>query len=149
MTDLESRIRSLWEPDQTAAYACFQALREESRRSDMLYPFFRLFAEMLDSGNSYVRTRGLLLIAANARWDKDHKVDEIIDRYLSHIMDEKPTVARQVIGALPELARYKPELAGDIRGALKRANPGKYPNSMAPLIQSDIARALDQIQALQ
>ena len=34
-------------------------------------------AEMLDSDNPYIRTRGLLLISANAKWDSDNKIDEI------------------------------------------------------------------------
>lgn len=44
---------------------------------------------MIDSDNSYIRTRGLTLIACNAKWDKDNKIDEIIDEYLKHIEDVK------------------------------------------------------------
>ena len=42
-----------------------------------------------DSDNSYVRIRGLTLLAYNAKWDKDYKIDEIIDKYLKHITDVK------------------------------------------------------------
>ncbi len=37
-------------------------------------------ADMMDNDNSYIRTRGLTLIAYNAKWDKDNKIDEIIDK---------------------------------------------------------------------
>ncbi len=145
MAELEGLVEGLSDHDPSEGYACFLRLREESLRSDAVYPYFDRFIGMMDSGNSYIRARGLLLIAVNARWDGEHKLDEIIDRYLTHIMDEKPTVARQFIGALLEVAEHKPELAGDIRRALVRANPGRYRDSMAPLIQRDIAEALGRI----
>ena len=74
---------------------------------------------MLDSDNCYVRTRGLTLLAYNAKWDKDYKIDEIIDKYLRHITDVKPITARQCIKMLPIIAKYKPELRKDIQKALK------------------------------
>ena len=67
--------------------------------------------DMLENDNSYIRTRGLTLIAYNAKWDKDNK---IIDRYLTHITDVKPITARQCIKRLPTIAKYKPELKNDI-----------------------------------
>lgn len=134
--------------DAPTAYACFLKLREESRATAAVYPYFGRFAAMLNSGSSYVRARGLLLIAANAQWDVDNKIDEIIGDYLAHVMDAKPTVSRQLIAALPELARGKPELAEDIRQALHHANPARYRGSMAPLIQKDIAAALDALKGM-
>ena len=67
-------------------------------------------SDMLDSDNSYVRTRGLTLLAYNAKWDKDYNIDEIIDKYLKHITDVKSIMARQCIKMLPIVAKYKPEL---------------------------------------
>lgn len=63
--------------------------------------------DMLDNDNSYIRTRGLILLAYNAKWDKDYKMNEIIDKYLKHITDVKPITARQCIELLPIIARYK------------------------------------------
>ena len=102
---------------------------------------------MLDSTNSYIRARGILLIAANARWDVDYKVDEIIDEYLKHIMDDKPITARQCIKALPLIAKYKPDLKNDIENALLSANPSKYKDSMRPLILKDIQKSLEKIRS--
>ncbi|MEA4816428.1 MAG: SufBD protein [Lachnospiraceae bacterium] len=142
MEDIAVLVDGLLSKDNNAAYACLQQLQKECEISDAVYPYFDLFAEMLFSGNSYVRTRGMLLIAANAKWDTDYKIDEIIDEYLKHIEDEKPITSRQCIKALPEIAKCKPELASDILRALKNANTGKYKSSMQPLIQKDIADAL-------
>lgn len=143
--DTAALVAGLQGSDQNAAYACLRQLQQESIESGELYQYFDTFADMLSSGNSYLRTRGLLLIVACARWDIDYKIDEVIDACLPHIMDVKPSVSRQFIAVLPELARYKPELKEDIRQALSSADPGQYQDSMAPLVQKDIAKALAAI----
>lgn len=65
--------------------------------------------DMLDSGNSYIRTSGLTLFAYNAKWDKDYKTDEATYKYFKHITDVKPITARQCIKLLPIIVKYKPE----------------------------------------
>lgn len=131
--------------DETRAYQCFKTLEKESADTDNVYPFFDFFAEMMEHDNSYIRTRGLLLIAANARWDTENKIDELIDRYLEHIEDEKPITSRQCIKALPVIAKWKPKLLEDICRALRKADPGIYKESMSPLVARDIKEALETI----
>ena len=46
--------------------------------------------------HSYIRTRGLTLLAYNAKWDKDYKIDEVIDKYLKHITDAKLSLLRSL-----------------------------------------------------
>ena len=105
-------------------------------------------SDMLDSDNSYIRTRGLTLLAYNAKWDKDYKIDEIIEKYLKHITDVKPITARQCIKLLPLVATYKPELKNDILFALHKADICVYEDSMQPLVYKDIQKALKEIQKL-
>lgn len=143
--DTAALVAGLQDTDHTTAYACLQQLERESLQSNALYHYFDTFVAMLDGDNSYWRTRGLLLIVACARWDVDNKIDEVMDQCLTHIMDVKPTVSRQFIAVLPQLAQYKPDLAEDIRHALRSANPGHYRKSMASLVQQDIAKALEEI----
>ena len=103
-------------------------------------------SDMLDSDNSYIRTRGLTLIACNAKWDKDYKIDEIIDKYLKHITDIKPITARQCIKLLPVIAKDKPELKDDILSALHKADSSFYEDSMQPLVYKDTQKAIKEIQ---
>ena len=119
-----------------------------SGQSDCVYPYMDQLCEMLDSGNSYIRTRGLVLIACNAKWDRDYKVDEVIDLYLRHITDCKPITARQCIKLLPTIAKYKPELKEDIVSALRKADLSIYADSMQPLVYQDLQRALKEIGKL-
>lgn len=139
---VEELLELLASRDNSQAYQALKALEEMSAESNCLYPHMDKFIAMASSGNSYVRTRGLALIAHNAKWDVDGKIDGIIDRYLEHITDEKPICARQCIKLLPLLAEAKPALAPKIVSSLRDANVVRYPDSMRPLVQKDIRDSL-------
>lgn len=138
----------LFDKNNNIAYKALQNLQKESQETDGVYPYMDRLSDMLDSDNSYIRTRGLTLLAYNAKWDKNYKIDEIIDKYLKHITDVKPITARQCIKLLPLIARYKPELKNDILSALYKANVCVYDDSMQPLVYKDIQTALKEIQKL-
>ena len=138
----------LFDKNNNIAYRALQNLQKESQETDCVYPYMDRLSDMLDSDNSYIRTRGLTLLAYNAKWDKDYKIDEIIDKYLKHITDVKPITARQCIKLSPLIARYKPELKNDILSALYKANICVYDDSMQPLVYKDIQKALKEIQKL-
>lgn len=138
----------LFDKNNNTAYKALQELRKLSETSDSVYPYMDKFFDMLDDDNSYIRTRGLTLIACNSKWDKDYKLDEIIDKYLKHITDVKPITARQCIKLLPVIAENKPDLKADIISALKKADISFYANSMQPLVYKDIQRSLKEIQKL-
>ena len=146
--DVAETFERLFDKNNTTAYKALQALQKMSGQSDCVYPDMDQLCEMLDSGNSYIRTRGLVLIACNAKWDRDYKVDEVIDLYLRHITDCQPITARQCIKLLPTIAKYKPELKEDIVSALRKADLSIYADSMQPLVYQDLQRALKEIGKL-
>lgn len=122
-----------------------RALEAESAESDAVYALFDRFAAMLTARSGFVRTRGLRLLAANARWDEGQKLDGILPEYLRHITDPKPIAARQCIAALPVITAARPDLRPAIRAALETADFSGYAESMAPLLRRDRAEALRQI----
>ena len=138
----------LFDKNNNVAYKALQELQKESEETDCVYPFIDRLSDMLDSDNSYIRTRGLTLLAYNAKWDKEYKVEEIIDEYLKHITDVKPITARPCIKLLPIIAKHKPELKNDILSALNKANISIYDYSMQPLVYKDIQKALKKIKKL-
>ena len=138
----------LFDKNNKVAYKALQELQKESEETDHVYPYMDRLSDMLNSDNSYIRTRGLILIAYNAKWDKDYKIDEVIDDYLKHITDVKPITARQCIKLLPIIAKNKPELKNEILSALHKANISFYDDSMQPLVYKDIQKALKEIQKL-
>lgn len=95
-------------PDNREAYRALQLLQEASDLGDAVYAHIDALIEMMRDSNSYVRTRGLTLIACNAKWDDAGKIDGIIDEYLDHMTDDKPITARQCIKSLPKLAQARP-----------------------------------------
>ena len=134
----------LLDKNNNVAYKALQLLQKESEERNCVYPYMHRLSDMLDSENSYIRTRGLTLLAYNAKWDKDNKIDE----YLKHITDIKPITARQCIKLLPIIAEYKPELKNDIIYALHKANISIYGDSMQSLVHKDIQKVLNEIQNL-
>lgn len=136
----------LLDKNNNVAYKALQLLQKENEERNCVYPYMDRLIDMLDSDNSYIRTRGLTLLAYNAKWDKDNKIDEIIDKYLKHITDIKPITARQCIKLLPIIAEYKPELKNDILSVLHKANISIYGDSMQSLVLKDIQKALNEIQ---
>ena len=145
MQTVDELMDGLRGKDNQVAYACLRTLGARSEASPEVYRRMDALVEMMGSDNSYQRTRGLLLIAANARWDVDNRIDEIIDAFLTHVEDAKPITALQCIQCLPELARYKPELVPDIQRALTEAKTYRYPDTMRSLVRKDIADALRRI----
>ena len=145
MEYIEELVNTLRGKDNTAAYQALLSLTDESEHSPAVYPFMDQFIEMLHDKNSYMRSRGLILISANARWDAGHKIDGILDDYVAHSLDEKPITARQCIRALPAIAKHQPHLAGRIREALRKADVSIYKETMRGLVERDIASALEEI----
>lgn len=148
MDNIIELVNGLFSKNDKAAYKCLKDLMSASEQDNRVYQYFDTFADMIDDDNSYVRTRGLLLISANAKWDIDYKIDEIIDKYLRHIMDDKPITARQCIKALPNIAKHKPDLAAYIVSTLHKANPQRYADSMQALVYGDIRNAIKMINGL-
>ena len=136
----------LFNKNNNVAYKALQELQKQSEETDCVYPYMDRLSNMLDSDNSYIRTRGLTLLAYNAKWDKDYKIDEVIDKYLKHITDVKPITARQCIKLLPVIAKHKPELKNDIFSTLHSADISTYEDSMQSLVYKDIQKAIEIIQ---
>ena len=147
MSDIAEKIAQMRSKDAAAACRACSELEKMSALSNEVYCYFDELASMLSDGSSYVRNRALTLLAANAVWDDSGRFDAALDSFLGCINDHKPITARQCIKALPAIASAKPELAGRIISTLKSADPSRYADSMRPLVEKDIERALGEIAA--
>lgn len=138
MDSINELVERMKDKDAKAACNAMHILEDKSTRSKDVYKFMDEFIKMIEDKNSYIRNRGFALISANARWDTANKINDIIDSYLKHVLDEKPITARQCIKSLPIIAKYKPELVTYIKEILRSADISKYADSMRPLIARDI-----------
>ena len=144
---LDILLSTLTAKDTKQAYGAFLELERLSEATDDLYPFTEQFAEMVLDKAWAVRCRGFRLFCKQARWDGDGVIDRHLDRTLAILEDEKPTAVRQALAALLDMAPYKPELWPVIRQRVEAMDWNRYKDSMAPLIQKDIQRLLDAMQA--
>ncbi|MCP8657399.1 SufBD protein [Clostridioides difficile] len=145
MKNLNLLINKLYSKNHNEAYKTFLFLENESLKSNITYCFFDSFLEMIDNENSYIRTRGLLLISANAQWDIDNKIEINIDSILSHIVDKKPSVSRMFIKSIPNITKYKKNLIHRIKMELSNADISIYNNNKKPLVEKDINDTLSNL----
>lgn len=142
---ITDKIDKLKGKDTKTAYKNLLDLEILSEESNVLYPYFEVFVSMLDSDISYIRVRGFRLICKLSKWDKENKIDKIIDKLLLELDDSKPTAVRQSLKALNYLLLYKVELSNIIEKYLKNINYKKYNDSMQPLIKKDIDEILERM----
>lgn len=128
----------LQDKDDKKAYALAKEIGAKSAATDEYYSYFDDFSGLINAKSSYVRTRGFTLCCAQARWDTQGKLQNTLPDMLKLLHDDKPTVVRQCLVALHEVALYRPELCKIIVKELQSINLSKYKDSMAPLIQKDI-----------
>lgn len=146
--DLDKQIDMLVCTDNKKAYNALKELLVISEQSNALYSYFDIFVEMMNNqNNSYIRTRGLRLIAYNSKWDINNQVNSIIEKWLKHIEDEKPITARQCIKDTVIIAKNKPELIDIILEKLSKINR-IYDDSMQSLIYKDRQKVIRQIKQL-
>ena len=142
MNTVNDVIAGLRDKNDKAAYEYAKQIGAESAESDKYLGMIPEFAEMLSDKSSYVRTRGFCLICNQARWADNWQIEAVFEKMSALLCDEKPTVVRQCLGALHEVALYRPEMTDKITLAVKKINLGRYKDSMSPLIEKDMKELL-------
>ncbi len=144
--DLPELVGLLSEKDDKLRYAALLLLKSRSAGYADVYPFWDVFREKLKSDNSYQRSIGMMLIAENARWDAENRLDGMLGDYFALFSDEKPITIRQSIQALCSIIPYKPALTGTIASALMSISIRDVKETMRKSILLDILEILVQIR---
>ena len=147
--DIEMLVQRLDSAEDKIRYPAFLLLRARSAVSDDVYPFWDALAEKLVRKNSYQRSIGAMLLAANTRHDTAGRMQDAMPRFLRLLNDPKPITVRQAAQALPEILRAKPELAEEIGRALMAVDLVGYKDTMRKLILLDFLDALLLIREIQ
>lgn len=108
--DLPQLVEYLSSKDDNIRYQAFLLLQSRSMFFDDVYQFWDIFREKLKSDNSYQRSIGLMLVAENAKWDEQNRMEKTIDEYLALLNDEKPITIRQCVQGLSKVVPFKPGL---------------------------------------
>jgi len=147
--DIPSLIARLDSSEDKIRYPAFLLLRERSALAADVYPFWDVLDEKLTDLNSYQRSIGAMLLAANARHDTAGRMEKTLTRYLALLTDPKPITVRQCAQAMPEILHAKPELAGEIARAILQVDLLHIKDTMRKLILVDFLEVLVAVRSLQ
>jgi len=140
--DIQGLVDLLDEKADEARYAALLLLTARSERFPDVLPHWPRFRRKLADGNSYQRSIGILMIAANARWAAAEAVEEALPDCLKLTRDEKPITARQAVQALGRIAGDAPSAAPRIAAALMALDLEAVRETMRKLLLMDACRAL-------
>lgn len=143
METIENLVISLTGKDNMLADANLRKLENISSGNDKVAAFIPSFLSMLESSNSFVRTRGLRLLVLNSNKDYGNLIEGHLSDLLNMLNDKSPIAVRQLLKSLPILAERRPDLKNQIIEALAKASFSQYRDSMAPLLEKDREIALD------
>lgn len=135
---MDELMQGITQADDKKAYEYARQVCAMSAASPAYYSRLEDFLPMLLDDSSFVRTRGFMLICAQARWDTEGRIARHWDRLSAMLHDPRPTALRQSLKALHEVALFRPELCGLIEQELDRIDLTGYRDSMSPLIARDI-----------
>lgn len=116
--DVPQLIEWLALKDDSIRYQALLLLQNRSMFCDDVYPHWDTLRSKLKSSNSYQRSIGLMLIAENAKWDSENRMEDTLDTCLELLNDEKPVTVRQCIQALGKISLARPSLNDKIASAL-------------------------------
>ena len=145
-SDLSNLVDLLAERDDKVRYRAFLLLQYRSMLFDDAYPFWETFRSKLKSKNSCQRSIGIMLIAENARWDVENKMEASLDECMELLKDEKNTTIRQSIQALGKIAEAKPELSDKIADKLMSMDLSEIKGTMRKSVLLDVLTVLAAIR---
>jgi hypothetical protein len=143
--DVKFLVETLSEKDDKIRYNAFLLLKEKSRQTPLVYPYWDILTQKLESNNSYQRSLGLMLISENVRWDSQGKFTQTIGRYLDCCLDEKFVTSRQATQGLAEIIASTDKYNQKIKQKLDGLTLAQYPENQQRLLAKDIANVMKLI----
>lgn len=140
--DIPQLIEWLTLKDDSIRYQAFLLLQNRASFYGDVYPYWDNLRNKLKSDNSYQRSIGLMLIAENAKWDTENRMEDTIEEYLTLLKDDKPITIRQCIQALGKIVSAKPGLNDKITSGLLNLDLMAVKETMRKSILLDIVNVL-------
>ena len=147
--DEELLVEWLSDKDDKLRYSSLLVLQTRAKDSNDLYKYWSVFREKLNSDNSYQRSIGLMMIAANVRWDSFGSFEDDYDAFCALLNDEKPIAVRQCVQSFAEIVPYKPDLNSKIAQTLMNIDITGIRDTMQKSVLLDIINILLLIRKTQ
>lgn len=139
---MKEKINVLYNKDDKEAYCVLKELELLCSESDELYQYFDEFLNMLVNEKSYVKVRGYSIICSLAKYDKENKINNDIEKIIKVFDDNVSTSIRQYLAKTNILILYKPELSDIIIEKIKKMDISGFKETMISLINRDIDNIL-------
>lgn len=146
--EIAALVGLLAEKNDAVRYTAFLLLQARSALENDVLPYWNVFLEKLSSANSYQRSIGLMLVAANARWDTAGRMEASLKQYLNALTDEKPITVRQCIQSIHQILPAHPELCPAVVTRLIAFDLAAQRETMRKLLLLDILDVLFTARAL-
>jgi hypothetical protein len=126
-------IEALQSEKGAVRFACEKVLRLASeRRPEMIYPYFDVFAALLDCDNSFVKWGAIMTLANLTVVDAEGKFEAVFARYYAPVAGPMMITAANVIASSPRIARAKPHLAQSVTREILKVEKARYERHARP-----------------
>lgn len=102
------------------------------RRSDLIYPYFDVFADLLDSDNSFLKWGAIMTVANLTVVDTENKFESLFHKYYVPIQGPVMITAANIIGSSAKITLAKPELTQRITREILKVEKVTYINKGVP-----------------
>jgi hypothetical protein len=102
------------------------------RRPELIYPYFGVFEDLLDSDNSFLKWGAILTIGNLAAVDEEKKFEAIFEKYYAPIPGPAMVTASNIIGSSAKIALAKPELTERITREILKVEKAEYERKGQP-----------------
>jgi hypothetical protein len=102
------------------------------RRPELVYPYFEVFEDLLDSDNSFLKWGAIITIGNLAAVDEEKKFETIFKKYYAPIAGPAMVTAANIIGSSAKIALAKPELTQRITREILKVEKAKYQSRGKP-----------------
>ncbi|MEX2162387.1 MAG: hypothetical protein WD751_10805 [Anaerolineales bacterium] len=128
-------------------YGSAKALRfVVDEQPELLYPYFDVFAVMLDNRNNIFQWEALYLLAGLACVDEDDKLEDLLPAYFARLEGPTMITAANTIKGGSQIAKARPDLAKRIVKEILRAEDGHYETSECyEIVCGEALKAFDKI----
>jgi len=140
---LNEILQGLKSKNEFFRYNCHKVIFQISKtHSQLLYPKWDYFFDLLESSNAYHRMSAINIISHLTYADTGKKFDRVFDRYFQFLDDKSMIVARYLAISAGIIAINKPYLAEKIIQKLLEIENTHHEEERKDLIKHDIIQSI-------
>ncbi len=145
-TFLSELLGNLRNKKETVRFNSFKILDHIARENpEVLYPFWEIFAEQLQSDNTYWQLAAVPLLAALTRVDTKKKFEKIFDLYYGKLDARSFITGVYIARHSAAISRAKPHLAARIIRVLLRIDETHHRPDRKDLVKGEIIATFDEV----